>query len=127
MATATEQELRVGGIGAAIPTAVGPSLSGTVQLAIAVTVSGADGIPLGGLSQDNFTVSALLDEGATATQRRVVTSVNEPLPGVYVLKLDKRVSGRLHRPFACVVDVLRRVDGAAPVTWRGRALVAIEN
>jgi hypothetical protein len=125
MTTTTERELRVAGIGAAIRSAAGPSLSGTLELAIAVTVSDPDGKPLGGLSRDNFTVSVLLAEGSTATARAVMSSVTEPLAGVYVLKLDRRLA-ELRRPIACVIDVVGRVETVSPPTL-GRALMAIES
>lgn len=107
MKTAAEKvELHINGLGVAVRGVRGPALLGAPDWAIVAAVSGTDGAPRAGLSTGDFSVSVLSNRKAAVTAHPVpLDGLREPMPGVYVLRLDRSVVDRLHGPFACVVDV----------------------
>lgn len=102
---AARSSIHANAIGVALPGASGPALAAPFDWGIVVAINTADGSPVTGLAADDFGITALSATNGAPVARSGAASVNEPMPGVYVLTLDRSIASRSRGPFACVIDI----------------------
>ena len=123
MTAAVQPGLQLCAIGVTLTAARGPALAGGFERGIAISIMSADGSPITGLSGDAFSTALLFDGTSRATARNgSLAAVNEPMPGVYVLRLDLRGSPHSSDALACVIDVR---TGQADSRGGGRSRILV--